>query len=113
MDAGPCLVTGAAGFIGSHLCEDLLAAGHRVIGVDNFDPFYDAAIKRANVHASQQHPGFAFHEGDVRDRSWLAELFASGRPHTVFHLAAKAGVRPSLENPAAYFNCNVDGTLAV
>ena len=105
------LVTGAAGFIGSHLVEALLARGEEVIGVDNFDPFYAREQKAANLASARAHPHFAFHELDVLDAGALAPLL--GPADVVVHLAAKAGVRPSIERPAAYARTNVEGTAAV
>lgn len=113
MSDGVVVVTGAAGFIGSHVCEALLARGVRVVGVDNFDPFYDAGLKRANVAAIARAGGdrFALHEIDLCDQEALdaAVRGASG----VIHLAAKAGVRPSIEDPAGYARANVLGTACV
>jgi UDP-glucuronate 4-epimerase len=105
------LVTGAAGFIGSHLVEALLARGDAVTGVDSFDPFYPRAVKEANLAAARRHPGFEFRELDVLDEARLAALL--GPEVVVVHLAAKAGVRPSLADPAAYARANVEGTAAV
>lgn len=105
------LVTGAAGFIGSHLAERLLARGDSVIGIDNFDPFYDRAVKERNLRAATGMPGFAFHELDILDSGRLAGLLT---PDTVVvHLAAKAGVRPSLQDPAGYVRANVTGTQSL
>ena len=104
------LVTGGAGFIGSHLIERLLADGRRVVVLDNFDEFYDPAIKRANVAPSLGHERFRLVEGDIRDAAVLEELFAVERPATVVHLAARAGVRPSIEDPVLYSSVNLDGT---
>lgn len=104
------LLTGAAGFIGSHLAERLLDRGDEVIGVDNFDPFYDRAVKHGNLAVARRAPRFTFHEMDVVTGA-LATLMT---PDTVVvHLAAKAGVRPSLADPAAYTRTNVAGTQAV
>lgn len=102
------LVTGAAGFIGSHLCEALLAAGFQVTGVDNFDPFYDRSIKEKNLEVSKKHDGFLFLEGDAGDPELLDTI-----PYPidiVVHLAAKAGVQPSLKDPQAYIKNNIEVT---
>ncbi len=102
------LVTGAAGFIGSHVCEALVGRGHEVIGIDNFDPFYARAVKERNLESLRQVPGFRLVEADItRDPLPLDGVTA------VLHLAAKPGVRPSLENPAAYTEANVTGTARV
>lgn len=117
--ASRVLVTGAAGFIGSHLVDRLLAEGFRVVGIDNFDPFYDPAIKRRNVASALAHPNFTLVESDIRDLTALRPAFAECftphpsrlTPHpVVVHLAAKAGVRPSLADPAGYYDVNVRGT---
>lgn len=107
------IVTGAAGFIGSHVVDRLLADGHRVTGLDNFDDFYAAAAKRANVAKALAHEAFELVEGDIRDAALIDELFAQARPDGVIHLAARAGVRPSLENPALYMDVNVTGTVRI
>ena len=107
------LVTGAAGFIGSHLVERLLCGGAVVVGVDNFDPFYPPEEKRANVRDAERHPNFRLIEVDCTD---LAALETALPPQTfdaVVHLAAKAGVRPSLLDPLGYVRANVTGTQAV
>lgn len=103
------LVTGGAGFIGSHLVDRLLAEGWRVTVVDNFDPFYDPAIKRRNVISHLVHPAYKLIEADVRDMDGLRTQL-SGDYDVVVHLAAKAGVRPSLANPIGYYEVNVRGT---
>jgi UDP-glucuronate 4-epimerase len=105
------LVTGAAGFIGSHLAEGLLARGDEVIGLDNFDPFYPRAVKEANVARLVAQPRFRLVEGDVRDRELVAGLLTAET--AVIHLAALAGVRPSLENPAGYASVNIEGTAVL
>ncbi|HET8760368.1 MAG TPA: NAD-dependent epimerase/dehydratase family protein [Nitrospiria bacterium] len=105
------LVTGNAGFIGSHLTERLLALGHSVVGFDNFDPFYDPAIKRKNLAIVTSHPHFTFVEGDLRRREQVDALFAGCRIDRIFHGAARAGVRPSLKDPLLYEEVNVRGTL--
>lgn len=103
------LVTGVAGFIGSHLAERLLKEGWTVTGIDNFDPFYEPSIKRANIKACIQDPRFTLIEADIRDRDSV-EAAMKVRPDAVVHLAAKAGVRPSIERPLEYVDVNLNGT---
>lgn len=105
------LITGAAGFIGSHLAERLLARGDQVVGLDNFDPFYPREAKERNLSGPKAHAAFTFVEADLRDAGTLAKLVERHSPQRIVHLAAKAGVRPSLEDPAAYVEANVHGTL--
>jgi len=102
------LVTGGAGFIGSHLVDRLLRDGVRVTVVDNFDPFYDERIKRRNIAAHLHHERYELLEADIRDPAALARI-PEGIT-TIVHLAAKAGVRPSIEDPVAYQETNVRGT---
>jgi UDP-glucuronate 4-epimerase len=104
---GPILVTGAAGFIGMHLCARLLDAGASVTGVDSFDPYYDVALKRARLARLEGRPGFSFRMLDLADAEATAALFAGGGFAAVAHLAAQPGVRYSLVNPAAYVRNNV------
>jgi UDP-glucuronate 4-epimerase len=106
-------VTGAAGFIGSHVAERLLRDGDRVIGLDNFDPFYDRKIKERNLAALAAFPAFRFAEGDIRDPAALAAWGAGEPADALIHLAARAGVRPSVADPAAYVDVNVRGTVNV
>jgi len=106
----PILLTGAAGFIGSHLADQLLARGDEVVGLDNFNDFYDPAIKRRHAKALSAQSGFSLVEGDIRDRDLLKRLFEERRPRSVIHLAAMAGVRPSLEDPGLYHDVNCTGT---
>ena len=106
-------VTGAAGFIGSHVAEALLSRGHRVFGLDNFDPFYGRALKERNLAALRGSPGFVFVEADIRDGAALARWGQGVRADVLIHLAAKAGVRPSVADPAGYADVNVNGTIRV
>ena len=107
------LVTGAAGFIGSHLVRSLLRQGEKVVGVDNFDPFYSRSIKESNLLEYSGSKQWHFLEADIRNQDLLEKLFVDHKITTVIHLAAKAGVRPSLEDPRGYLSTNVDGTLAL
>ena len=105
------LITGAAGFIGSWLTERLLERGDRVVGFDNFDPFYDRRIKEANLAAARESERFELVEGDLRDAGEVTRLFRDGPFDAVVHLAARAGVRPSLADPAGYVETNLTGTV--
>lgn len=105
------LVTGSAGFIGSHVTERLLARGDQVVGFDCFDPFYNRADKERNLTPARAHENFTFVEGDLRDASTVEALLEKHRPQRVIHLAAKAGVRPSIQDPAAYVESNINGTV--
>ncbi|MBB4634521.1 NAD-dependent epimerase/dehydratase family protein [Longimicrobium terrae] len=111
------VVTGGAGFIGSHLCQRLLDGGGTVWAVDNFDPFYDPAIKRAAVRELEASPRFRLVEADVCDEAATAHALEAaglgpGGADVLIHLAARAGVRPSIEDPAGYARFNVQGTAA-
>ena len=106
--ADKVLVTGAAGFIGSHVCEALVVRGHEVVGVDNFDDFYPRAVKQRNLEALRANRAFRLVEADV-----AREAVPLDGVGAVVHLAAKAGVRPSLDDPAAYVEANVTGTARV
>ena len=117
----PVLVTGAAGFIGAAVCERLLERGERVVGIDNLNSYYDPSLKQARLDRlgafapspangpGEAEPAWSFHRLDLADGEAMAALFASIRPRAVVHLAAQAGVRYSLENPAAYIQANLVG----
>jgi UDP-glucuronate 4-epimerase len=109
------VVTGGAGFIGSHLCARLCADGHRVLCLDNLDSFYAPALKQANLNRLQQDADVASHftfcQGDIRDPDTLQRLFQAEPIDVVIHLAAMAGVRPSIERPLLYGDVNIQGTL--
>ena len=107
------LVTGAAGFIGSRLCEHLLARGDEVVGVDNLNDYYEVSLKYARLARLEPAPNFRFHKLDIADRAAMPALFAAERPARVVHLAAQAGVRYSLENPHAYIDANIVGTTNI
>ena len=116
---GAFIVTGAAGFIGSHLSLALMKRGASVVGVDNFDPFYDRSLKLANrrrVEAGATGPdagGFELVEADIRDSRAMRDLFERVQPVGVFHIAAMAGVRPSIADPAKYAAVNIEGLINV
>lgn len=105
------LVTGAAGFIGSHLCERLISDGHSVWGVDNFDDYYSRTIKQRNIATVKRHPRMRLVEGDIRDQVLLEGLFSSVPFDLVIHLAARPGIRPSIREPDLCYDVNVTGTL--
>jgi len=106
------LITGAAGFIGSHLCERLLADGCTVIGIDNFDDFYDPQIKRRNISGCLKNKNFQLIEADIRDSTAMDEAVGDGA-EIIVHLAARAGVRPSIAQPLLYADVNVNGTMVL
>lgn len=114
--ASTYLVTGAAGFIGSHVSEALLARGDTVIGLDNLNDYYSPERKRANVAevaAAAEADRFRFVEGDIRDEEVVAELLAPGEIEAIVHLAAMAGVRNSIDHPVLYYDVNLSGTLTL
>lgn len=106
------LITGGAGFIGSHLVDRLMAeGGWRITVVDDFNDFYDPAIKRENVRTRLANPDFKLVEADIRNYEQLAQAFGDAAFHCIVHLAARAGVRPSLKEPRLYVETNINGTL--
>jgi len=107
------LVTGGAGFIGSQLCERLILTGNKVFCLDNFNTFYDPSIKRDNISQLILHPEFTLIEGDIRNEADLDKCCRGNRIEVVVHLAAMAGVRPSIKNPELYRDVNVTGTMKV
>jgi UDP-glucuronate 4-epimerase len=104
------LITGAAGFIGSHLCERLISDNHFVAGLDNFDPFYDRKIKESNIKSLLKSNKFKLIEGDIRDATCV-EAICRDNVDIMVHLAAKAGVRLSIADPIGYADCNINGTV--
>lgn len=107
------LVTGAAGFIGFHVSQRLLAAGHQVVGIDNLNDYYDVNLKHARLNLIKADPGFTFIEMDLADRDVMASLFEQQKFQRVIHLGAQAGVRYSIENPHAYADSNLTGHLNI
>jgi len=106
------LITGAAGFIGSHLCERLLNDGWTVVGLDNFDEFYDPQIKRRNIRDCLKNKNFQLVEADIRDSAAMDNTIGDGI-EIIVHLAARAGVRPSIAQPSLYADVNVNGTTVL
>mgnify|MGYP005849377357 CR=1 FL=1 len=109
----PILVTGTAGFIGSHVAQKLLARGDAVIGLDNLNDYYDVSLKKARLAKFADHPNYSHVHADLADRQAIEQLFAQHQPNKVIHLAAQAGVRYAAENPHVYVASNVTGTLHV
>jgi UDP-glucuronate 4-epimerase len=103
------LVTGCAGFIGGHLCHKLLERGEEVIGLDNLNEYYDLSLKMGHLSQLQAFPNFRFFKVDLANRQEIAKIFASEQPQRVVNLAAQAGVRYSIQNPAAYIDSNLIG----
>lgn len=107
------IVTGAAGFIGSHVSQALLARGDQVVGLDNLNDYYPVSLKHARLENLARHDGFEFHEVDLADSTKTIDLIVNARPDAICHLAAQAGVRYSLEHPFKYAHSNVTGHLAI
>ncbi|MDX9881085.1 MAG: GDP-mannose 4,6-dehydratase [Prolixibacteraceae bacterium] len=104
------VVTGCAGFIGSHLSEELIEQGNQVIGIDNFDPFYDKTVKLRNLEKLKKTPGFVFRELDLADPAALKKGMEGLSADLIVHLAGKAGVRPSIDDPRGYIRANIVAT---
>ncbi|MDE1186916.1 MAG: NAD-dependent epimerase [Pantoea sp.] len=107
------LVTGAAGFIGFHVCQRLLAAGHQVVGIDNLNDYYDVSLKQARLDQIASHPAFSFSKMDLADRQAISSLFEHHGFDRVIHLGAQAGVRYSIQNPHIYAESNLIGHLNI
>jgi UDP-glucuronate 4-epimerase len=108
---GTILVTGGAGFIGSHLCETLLKIGRQVVCIDNFNDYYDPRIKEENIKQFLSNKKFILYRTDITNFDGLLAIFKKHRIDAILHVAARAGVRPSIENPRIYAQTNVEGTL--
>lgn len=107
------LVTGAAGFIGFHVTQRLLAAGHQIVGIDNLNDYYDVGLKQSRLDLIAQHPSFRFIKMELADRAAIASLFEQHAFQRVIHLGAQAGVRYSIDNPHAYADANLIGHLNI
>ena len=107
------LVTGAAGFIGMHCIERLLARGDQVVGIDNLNDYYDVTLKESRLARIADYAAFRFHRVSIEDKEAMAGIFAEEKPDRVIHLAAQAGVRYSLENPHAYIDANLQGFMNI
>ncbi|VVB94834.1 GDP-L-fucose synthase [uncultured archaeon] len=105
------MVTGCAGFIGSHVTDKLLDMGKKVVGIDNFDQFYDQSIKIKNIEHNLDKENFIFHRADIREKTQMEKIFHDNEIDTLIHLAARAGVRPSIQDPLLYEDVNVRGTI--
>jgi len=113
MSDRPILVTGTAGFIGSHVAKRLLDEGKTVVGFDNLNDYYDVNLKKARLARFSDHPNYTHVHGDLSDRDAVENLFVEHKPERVVHLAAQAGVRYAAENPHVYVSSNVTGTLHI
>jgi len=113
MNTRRILVTGCAGFIGSHTCEHLLKRGDIVLGVDNLNNYYDSKLKRKNIELLEKYPSFHFEEGDIRNRELIEDIFKQSNITHIVHLASMAGVRNSIQNPNEYISNNIDGFITL
>ncbi len=107
------LITGGAGFIGSNLADRLLEKGHKIIVVDNFNDYYSPLIKENNVKNNLDNPNYKLYRGDICDKNLIEQIFNENNINSVVHIAARAGVRPSLENPLEYVKTNIEGTVNI
>ncbi len=107
------LVTGGAGFIGSHVCDALLKRGEYVVCIDNFNNYYDPKVKKRNISDASKSKKFKLYRGDISDIGFMRNVFRKAKPNKVIHLAARAGVRPSLLNPQLYADVNIKGTINI
>ena len=107
------LITGGAGFIGSTLADKLLTEGHKIFVIDNFNDYYDVKLKEANVAPNLENPNYQLYRGDICDRELVEEIFKDNSIDKVVHIAAQAGVRPSIEKPLEYVRSNIDGTINI
>lgn len=105
------IITGCAGFIGSHVVDKLLGMGKNVLGIDNFDPFYDQSIKMKNIDHNLDSENFTFYRADIREKARMEKIFNNNEIDTLIHLAARAGVRPSIQDPLLYQDVNIRGTM--
>ena len=105
------LITGGAGFIGSTLADKLLKENNKIFVIDNFNDYYDVRLKEKNVSVNLNNPNYKLYRGDICDRELVANIFAETKIDTVVHIAARAGVRPSLEDPLEYVRSNIEGTI--
>ncbi|MBN2458139.1 GDP-mannose 4,6-dehydratase [Candidatus Woesearchaeota archaeon] len=105
------LVSGGAGFIGSHTCEKLIQLGYRVLCIDNLNDYYDPRFKQQNLAKLKKSKSFSFYKADICNRSEMGKLFSKNRIDRIIHLAARAGVRPSIEDPGLYAKVNISGTI--
>jgi len=105
------MVTGCSGFIGSHVVDRLLSKGENVAGIDNFDSFYDPSIKKKNIEHNLDNKNFTFYQEDIRDKAEMEKILKMNEIETIIHLAARAGVRPSIQDPLLYQDVNIRGTI--